>query len=796
MDFLEDLDENRMNIRLFDQGSLLFLSGLVLSQVAYYLPSIYMLRYLSFFLIIAGILPLFVNMYLDLKQETKSYIFSLSLIVFLLILYFIQRAELHRFDLFIADASDYYLAGVNAVNNYEDIGFFLPLTSAVSAVGFSIFSYEYGPLIIVIIYSLAIPLGYFIFRKLGLNPVLSFLMTLFLVSAPLGIWFSKSTYSEAIWQIQLLFTVVLSYLILDKEKISILVYISLCLLLIVAAFTRGEASLLYVVIIFLALYHFWKFSNLKSALMISSSLLFLAVAIHYAVGLRAHYLLKWQYSRIVSDINETQLMSILYGIAFFVFVLMFFINKFKKAYTQINLPLILTVLAILLKVSIAYAYNVKKTAIAHTLLFKNALGFENFLIMNELGFAYDNFGLLIIAFMAIGLILLHFKAMKGDTVSLILVIMYAIFTLPFVMQSANSKDIHEIFMYWGRYYFALIMLVHIFSFSLLVKLAYDSVSKFSDNIIYRYFLVFVTFAILVLFSMDSKIYNIVTKEAYLTNSQKLMPWVSSIVGKQAIAVVYDDEIIYKLHHNREYDAKILVYRSFPVAQIYVDSYQKVSKDDLDKNLEFMPDISGSKFLLCLSAEVCNLERETLTFVEDIMLPVSWREHYGIDYSDKKIHAGVLSKSIQNSFNLHATLYKIKKDYNIKTIISFKNPSDQDFVLFPKGWDRLVEGKGILSSGSSSRLILSDEIIEKKLNYILVLKISTKATTEIRTLRFKVNGKIIKEAKVNSSRPKEYFLNVKGKFLAKNTQEITIDIENLGNEKSTIILESIKVSKSN
>jgi len=648
-----------MDLKLYSWGIFIFLLGLIISQVGYYIPDISILRYLSFTCLLLGLVVLLLSMIKDIKYEVNSYLLASLLILFILTLYFIQREELHRFDFFIADASDYYLAGVNAVLNGRDQGFFMPMTSAVSAVGFSIFGYENAPLIIVIIYAAVIPLSYFIFRYLKLNAILSYTMVLFTISAPASIWFSKSTYSESIWQIELLLLIVLVYNFLQHKKIKAIDYLSFLFLLILLPFTRGEASLLYSVIIFLSLIYFWKYHNIKTTLLLAISSVMLALSIHYTIALRTHYLLKWQYARIIPEVTELKLMAILYSVSFIIIIFLLILNKFKSPFFKIRFPIIITFLAIIIKIVIAYIYSIKKAAIAHTLLFKNALGFSNFLIMNELGFAYDNFGLLLTGLIAIGLIFLHISAIKGNITALIVLIIYVISSLPFIMQSVSAKDIHEIFLYWHRYYFSIIMMVHIFGLGLLLKFIYTIIGRFITNIFYKYILLVMLICTIIFFSMDSRMYKIVTQESYLANSQKLMPWLKKRVGHQPLAIVYDETIKYKLHHNREYDAKILTYRTFPIERINTKSYQKVAIHQLNNTLIFTPNISKNKFLLCLSKEKCELENNKLLYVDTLTLPISWREHYGIHPKDKEIHHNMLTESIQNKFTLHATLYKIK-----------------------------------------------------------------------------------------------------------------------------------------
>lgn len=785
--------------KLFSIGILMVLASFIVSQIGYYHANITLLMYLSYGSMLFGIFILFFVMFRDLTQDGKfkilSYTISLVGTLSIVGLYFFQRKILHRFDFFIADASDYYLAGVNAVLNGGDQGFFLPLTSAISAVGFSIFSYELGPLIIVIVYSLVIPLSYFIYRAFKLNRFLSFIMVVLTISVPVSIWFTKSTYSESIWQIELLVLMVLSYKILQEEKFRIVDFISFVFLMILVPFTRGEASLLYGFIIFLSFYHLWKYQNIKISLILASSSIFLAMAIEYTIGLREHYLLKWQYARIIPDITESQLMTLLYSVSFVILLLLFLFSLLKTKVTSIKLPLVITFLAIVFKVAVAYIYNIKKTVAIHTLLFKNALGFTNFLIMNELGFSYQNFGLIITGLIVIGLILLHIKAMQGDFLALAAVVVYAIFALPFVMQCVNSNDIHEIFMYWGRYYFSIIMIIHLFGLALVLKLLSASFEKFISNKIYINILILATVSLIVYFSMDSKIYTIVTKEGYFSNSQKLMPWLKKYVKNNTVSVIYDKDIKYELHHNREYDLRILTYRTFPIEKINVKDYQKVKSKALNPSL-IKDGLTKSQYILCLANKECNLANKSVVYVDTLKLPISWREHYGIHKTNKQVLAGELSQSTKHEFVLYATLYKVYKEEK-ERIVNFRSRSKQNIVVLKNGWYGIVAGNGALTNDIKSSMIIKNIQKNKNKRYTLTLQyiIMNASKKKPKTLRFRINGETISEHLVDS-RFNDYVINVPNRLLPSKTDALNLEIERIdGKErKLKIILESIKIEE--
>jgi len=109
----------------------------------------------------------------------------------------------------------------------------------------------------------------------------------------------------------LLTLIFIGYRIGIKAKINPLEFTALLLLLLIIPFVRGDAVLIYGFIFFLGVYHFWKHNHLQSSLLIIASLFVLAIGIHFTLGIREHYLIKWQFSRILPRTNE-QILSIIF----------------------------------------------------------------------------------------------------------------------------------------------------------------------------------------------------------------------------------------------------------------------------------------------------------------------------------------------------------------------------------------------------------------------------------------------------------------------------------------------------
>ena len=647
-DFFSTKEENKNIVRSNQLlwGSLLILLGLATSLGAYYTYNM-ILRYVAFSFLVLGLLMLFISMKNDLADEVKSSLVSSLLVVVLGLLYFALRTQLHRFDFGVGDASDYYIAGVCSVTYSQDIGFFLPLTASVSALGYSVFGVDYAPFINVMLYAVSVPLSYFLLRQLGLTVWMSLLMTLFLIMNPLSIWFSKTSFSEPIWQLMLLLFALFFYRIMSKEHLKSTETVALFLILGLVPFLRGEGVLYYGLVLFLALYHFWKYSNLKSALILVFGLFIIAVSIHLTLGIRAHYLLEWQFSRIIPNITAFQLMSILYGVATGFIIIFLLLNSVKKGFSRLPLPFIVTLFAILFKVVIAYIYALKKPP-----------SFTDFLFLHEYELALGNFGLPLTVCIGLGLLLLHVKAMKGDRLALIFVVMYAIFYVPFVMQGVTFHDPHEVFLYWNRYYFSILMMIHLFSLALVLQLIYEQSQKLIESSAYRALLLTILMITISLFSLNLKVEQIVIKEAYLENSYKVFPWLVKRVGQNPIVVMYDDAIRYE-RHNGLYDAKVFVSRMFTVMKVNAKAWQKVKVTQLDSNIKLNKNMFKGKYLVCISSEKPELQNPELRFIAQTVLPITWREHYKAQPKSKKELYGDVSDSHKNILQLYLTLYKMK-----------------------------------------------------------------------------------------------------------------------------------------
>jgi len=770
-----------MNTKLFSWGISFLILTLVLSLSAYYLYN-HVIRVFALGAMILSLMLLLLSMVRDLDRELKTTWLSWVLVVLLVIIYFYDRMEFHRFDFMLGDASDYFAAGMCSVLDSQDIGYILPLSATITAIGYDIFGLEYALLSHVIFYATSIPLFYFLFRKLNLTPFVSFLMSLFLIFVPLSLWYAKSTFSETSWQVLLFVYVFLAYKILQEKDIKVYNIILLYALLFLAPMLRVEAVFYYALLLFLALYHFWKFRYLSSSLIVGLGIFVVAFSTHITLGLRHHYMVVRQFSRVIPNATEEGIATLLYALAGILFVFILFVYFLRKYYKKVNLPAVITLSIIPVKILTAYIFAVKKD-----------MFFLDLFIISEYNFLLGNFGLPIALLVIAGMIILYINAYKGDELSLVLIVVYVVFCIPFVMQSVTFDYTHAFLFYWNRYYFSVLMMIHMFSFALVLKLIYKYIAKFIESRLHLRLIIFFLFAVIVFSSMNIPLYRITANEGHLQNSHKFYTWVKDKVADNDISFITEKDDVYIQNGRGSEKFGYMLGRMFSLYGIHINIGKKVDKEKLYDGYEYKISQEDGKFILCVSKLECNLVNEKLYELDKLILPLEWREHFEVPMhpSHKEKYKGDLSKSNLRKINLHATIYTMKEEFAFDKSINFSKNPDQDSVLFPKGWEKMVKGKGVLSSGSRSRLVVLDIDKDKYLNYSLSLNLFVldASKKDIKNLKFKINSKIAKEINVDSPTLNEYSFIISEQYIS--NKEIAIEIES----DSIIILQSLKIFKS-
>ncbi len=764
------------------------------SLLAYYIH-LNFLHEASFSALLIAFILLFHTLYKDFKHTFESSWLALIILAGIVVLYFSLRIILHRFDFSVGDPSDYYLAGVCSITYHQDIGFFLPLTASISAVGYAIFGLKYAPFINILVQLLALPLSYMILRKLNIATFIALLITMLITVLPLNIWFSSTSFSDPIWQICLLIYILLAHKILSQNTLSCKVLVALFLLLVLVPFLRGEAVLYFALIGVLSLYHFWQYGRFKTASLLMFGLIVLSLSIQTTLEIRSHYLLQMQFSRVIPGITKEMLLSILYGASFIGFVLLSFLKLIKKQFQRHSFTFLFTTILLLFKFIFAYYYSQKED-----------LSFSHLLILNEYGFTHGNFGLPLTLLIFSGLILLYIVAFKGNRLSFLLILVYTIFYIPFIMQKVTFFDPHAFLYYWNRYYLSALMMIHLFALAFILQAIYTFTQKHLIKISKPAILLTTLFITISAFSLPLNMYKIVLTEPHQKNASILVPWMKKHVGNQPISIVYDSTIIYKQNkgHIGTNHIKYLISRLFSVFKIHGKDYQGVSPTQLDSNLTFRADLSQRRYVLCVAKKPCKLQNSYLHHVTTLTLPLSWREHYSLHTHMPKQYQS-LSHSYKNKWELYFDLYRVsprlKQTFAFNKTIALNGHSPITRQVFPKGWYTTRHDSGAWSLGLHSRLFFPFIKKETGAQYNIKLRYYLFNATPVspRTITFSSQGKILKKITTTVSQTKSISLPINTSLLPTNAPlQIDIDIDDYDYKRSKVkygvYIESFKITK--
>jgi len=753
-------------------GLIFLFSALLLALIAYY-SHYKFLNVVSFFSLSVALLCLCLALFFEIRQRTHSTAFTLGVTVAITLLYFSLRFILHRFDFSIGDPSDYYLAGICSITYGQDIGYFLPLTASVSAVGFTIFGLEYAPYINTVLHFANPLLLFLLLQRLGISIITSLIIVFGYLILPLDIWFSSSSFSDPMWQLFVLAFIFLWVQLFQTNQMFFANAIALFLLLFLAPFLRGEAILLYALMMPLLIYYYHVTQNFKNTLFLAGGLIVMGVAIAFTLHIRSNYLIHTQFKRIYSDITIDVMQYVLTIFAAMCFVFLLLYHRAYSKNQHIRLAPIFVSLSIIFKIAITYYYTQKYS-----------LSFFDFLVGNEIGFSLGNFGIFWSVLIYIGLILLYYRAYRDDPFSLIAILVYTLFSIPFMMQKVTFYDPHAILFYWNRYYLSALLVIHLLSLALLLDIGFKYLQKLFSTSMRKYISVaYITiFLGLLIFSIPMRLFKIVMTEPHQPGSYHLVPWLKTHIGKHPVSVIYDSSAIYEQNkgHIGLYDIKHLISRVLTVFKVNAKDYVKVKPNKL--NTSFVPkyDLSKRDYLLCVSKSPCELNQTLFEPVDTLVLPLSWREHFTLPAHHSKHMAKSLVDSYLNQWNLYFELYKITskaktttRHTNPHTDIVFTQHNKNAEKLLHKGWKKIVGNVGALSYQNSMTLLLSHlkPTHTKSHNYItLALKVLTASKQSPVHLQFHANNKLIRQIIINSAQTRMIRLR-----LPRNTRTVLLKI---------------------
>jgi len=591
-------------------GILGLLGGLTVALLSFLagLPALY---YFAFLLTVTGTTLLYRTMQEDLSAEMGSVLFGTISVIFLLLLYFVLRLNLLDFSLIIGDASDYLWSGVGSVSIGDNHGFFLPMAAALAGVGFELFELKFAPLMTTITYSAILPILYLFLRSVGLKALSSLAAVLFFALLPLPVWFSKTTFSEPVWQLLILMILAYSFRILRDRKPTWVLLAPLFILFGLALFTRGSSIFLFGLIVFLALYHFWRFRNTKILFLFSVLLLYFDAVFSVALGIRTKYLIGWQFGHVIHGITLSKMMAIVLFATLLLFVLFALLKRHSDRYEAFNFPAAIVLFALFLKAVVSFYFA----------SLDSRFTFMDKFFHVEFDFAAYHFGYYFALLATLGLIYIYYSAWRGRALFLLLVVFDALFTVPFAMMDAYTEKLHAVFLYWHRYYFSELFLLQFLAIVFALILIYRFVSYRTWN--RRYTLpVFLGLTLLpLLFTFHTELFSKVTKHGYLTHASRLYEWVADRTEGKRLYVLYHPTINctgYTLDH--------LTGSGFPRLGIKVIEYRK--NPPLPQKIK--GDFGATEFddtlLLCLSLQPCQFENNTTVLLDQYYTSLKWLTH--------------------------------------------------------------------------------------------------------------------------------------------------------------------------
>ena len=743
------------NIDLFYLGSLFIVASLSVAMTSF-LSSSPHFYYLSFFLMVIGILSMLKYTFDDLVSETSSISVSFISIAIFVLLFFAQRSVPFDFSLIESDASYYYWSGIGSVLHGDTNGMFLPMADAISAVGFQIFGIKYLASAEIILYLSALLLLYKILRELSFSATLSLFLIMLFEMIPLDIWISKTTFSEPIWQVLLLLFIYYTVEIMKKGSLDYKILMPFYIVLLLLPMTRGSSVFFYILLAYLSLYILWVSRNFRLAMAMAIGMVLLSVSIHYSMEIRWDYVVGMQYRRIFPHITTIQLSALLYSLTAIFLLSLWYLKRFdirKK-----NLAFWVVLLSVSFKAIVALYFSYKK-----------GVSFASLLYVNEYDMLTTTMGMPLAILSIAGLLYIHYKALRGERIYLLLVVFYHAFSVPFVMQNVTIHDKHQMFLYWHRYYFSEYLLVHFVALSISLKFLYEKVYKEMKKTLSSKALASGVILVIFVLSINLHTYTIVTNEGFLSGSHKLFDWIESKTKNSTTTIVYE-----RTKHYTQRTLHRLMHAGIFAKRIDITGFYAVSTDELkslsklNKNPRIYRRLINSNKLLSLSSKDCSIRGDDLIFEDNLTLPLVWRQ----SSSD-------LESSPLVSYELHACLYGLKLSFSSDRKVRFAKHNEIANSLLGVGWhDR--EGNHPYSESHASLLL--PDLFQKDVNYTLELefKIYGSSSQMGKSINISIDGQSIYNETQQDNFPSVYKINLPkdiNKFIKNDKLTIDIDVPN-------------------
>jgi len=610
---------------------------------------------------------LYIALWHSLKKTYGSAVATL-LSVSVWVLFWLLRWHLHRFDFYIGDASDYYSAGIYAAKLHQDIGFFMPLSSAWSGVGFRLFGLDHLMYIYLLLHAAAPPILYYVARYMRMGATIALAVMMLLTLLPLDIWLSKSSYSDPIWFVAILAISVPLLRLTTKTKPFFGDYLAIGSLLISLPWLRGESVLLLGLIGMVAWWRNIRFCDYKSA-MILSILMALSIAMIITTTFkRTVYLLAWQYARLFPHITSETLLYILGSMLVGSMLIAQFLASAKLRHAPFVSFMMLLVVATRILIPTLYG------------LHDDGISVLDSLLGNEMSFVLGNFSIVGTLLVYGGLLRLAYRGLHGDIKALIVWLGYLLFYLPFMIQKCSFIDAHAFFLYWSRYYLADLAAFHL----LAIGVALDLVLRYMPP--KRGWRLGLLFSLLIAI-VPYRAYPIVITEAHHPQSHQIYRWLKQKVQRFRLNVLYDANILYEQNrgHAGCYDIKHMMKHNTLLFEMDTSLWQAVSMDHFDRALLMYPNLLEGNYLLTVTRAAIPLYHPRLMQVASFRMSLQWREHRSVRAEKEGKPPVALYNSIVHDMPLLFTLYRIKQQFDPGiTFFPYKSDPISD-KLFAQGW---------------------------------------------------------------------------------------------------------------
>lgn len=460
-------------------------------------------------------------------DKTPSRLIAVLPLIF--IPYVLSSAYSSEFLLWIGDAGAYVLDGISRISDRPDEGHFLPLASSITALGYALFGYSLKSYFSSILFLFAFMPLTLIISRIGISKNHSLIFAALYFNTPLVLWFSKTTFSEVSWQLIIIcsiFLIVFSDSAKDRfgNKLSI---VFLTLIITTAMFSRVTGVLLVISLLAAVSISEVKNTNIRSKIapIIVINFAF-ACALSLIVYLRPTYMVDWQFSKLIEQATPFTVTFQLVLSALFLSILGTSLLPIGRRLFKSEQPFRVCIVIFLILIKLAGAY----------FLVKDQLDWQSNLL-SEFDFARYSLGPIYIFLIAIGMLLCLKRTVEGKLLFTYLLLLYVGFSLPFSLHSVTPQMPHEMYLYWFRYYFSELHLIH-FIFSACGF--YVVLGLFTPK--RQVVLGVVVLALLFFQKMDMK-HNVVT-QSYLAGSGDAVEKLVAHLNDQPVHLIYSDKVKY------------------------------------------------------------------------------------------------------------------------------------------------------------------------------------------------------------------------------------------------------------